>query len=155
MIRCFLLRPSSSSAGERTYSGSQQQMRCGSSIRSTRYDAWPFTYWFTHSSPSSLSLQYWLTAYSWSCPLRPSSSLRSEYRSSFPPRQKDESYHLWSLFHYLSILKSIVCTNICFIKVLFLYRVSFKWWLNIDIRIVAQEFKIKIFDSVWFLNGWK
>ncbi|KAF3425645.1 hypothetical protein E2986_13107 [Frieseomelitta varia] len=57
-------KPSSSSAREKTYSGSQRQMRCGSSTRSTQYDVWPFTYWFTHCSPSSLSLQYWLTAYS-------------------------------------------------------------------------------------------
>lgn len=86
------IRPSSSSARGRTYSGSQRQMRCGSSTRSIRYDEWPFIYWFTHCSPSSLSLQYWLTAYSWSCPLRPPSSLRSEYLSlvrSLRPRSSE------------------------------------------------------------------
>lgn len=60
----FVRRPSSSLARERTYSGSQRRTRCGSSTRSTLYDVWPFTYWFTRSFPSSSSPRYWLTVYS-------------------------------------------------------------------------------------------
>lgn len=78
-------------------------MRCGSSTRSIRYDEWPFIYWFTHCSPSSLSLQYWLTAYSWSCPLRPPSSLRSEYlvRSLRPRSSETMTRKLDLLFAYV------------------------------------------------------
>lgn len=103
LIFFFLTRPSSSSARGRTYSGSQRQMRCGSSTRSIRYDEWPFIYWFTHCSPSSLSLQYWLTAYSWSCPLRPPSSLRSEYlvRSLRPRSSETMTRKLDLLFAYV------------------------------------------------------
>lgn len=79
----FVRRPSSSLAREKIYSDSQRRTRCGCSTRSTLYGVWPYTYWSTSSFPSSSSLQYWLTVYSWSCPPRPPSSPPSEYLPSF------------------------------------------------------------------------